>query len=118
MFQLTPEEAAHLMFQTGTSSAHGGRRKPVSVFTEQGVAMLSSVLHSPRAIHVNVAIMRAFVRLRQTLALHKDLAVKLADLERKITGHDANIRTLFEAIRRLMTPPEPPPRKPIGFHVK
>ena len=118
MFQLTPEESANLMFQTGTSSAHGGRRKPVSAFTEQGVAMLSSVLRSSRAAQVNVAIMRAFVRLRQTLALHKDLAVKLAKLERKITGHDANIRTLFEAIRQLMTPPEPPPRKPIGFHVK
>ena len=117
MFQLTPEEAANLMFQTGTSSAHGGRRKPVSAFTEQGVAMLSSVLRSPRAAQVNVAIMRAFVRLRETLALHKDLARKLAELERKIEGHDTHIHALFETIRQLMAPPEPP-RKPIGFHVK
>ena len=119
MFPLTSQEAANLIFQTGISSArHGGRRKPVSAFTEQGVAMLSSVLRNPRAAQVNVAIMRAFVRLRQTLALHKDLAHKLAELERKIAGHDASIRTLFEAIRQLMTPPEPPPRKPIGFHVR
>lgn len=79
--------------------------------------MLSSVLRSKRAIQVNVAIMRAFVRLRETLSLHKDLAAKLAELERKIEGHDENIRTLFEAIRQLMTPPEPV-RKEIGFRVK
>ena len=79
--------------------------------------MLSSVLRSQRAIGVNVAIMRAFVRLRETLSLHKDLAAKLAALERKIEGHDENIHTLFEAIRGLMTPPELP-RKQIGFQVK
>ncbi len=118
VFQLTGEELDDLKFQTGTSrSTHGGRRKPVSAFTEQGVAMLSSVLRSKRAIQVHVAIMRAFVRLRETLSLHKDLAVKLADLERKIEGHDENIRSLFEAIRQLMTTPEPV-RKEIGFHVK
>ena len=71
MFQLTPEELANLKFQIGTSSStHGGRRKPVSAFTEQGVAMLSSVLHSQCAVQVNIAIMRAFVRLRETLSLH------------------------------------------------
>ena len=119
MFQLTSEEAAGLIFQSGRSNAgRGGRRKPVSAFTEQGVAMLSSVLRSPRAAQVNVAIMRAFVRLRQTLALHKDLAHKLAELERKIEGHDTGIRSLFEAIRQLMAPPAPPPRPPIGFHAK
>ena len=79
--------------------------------------MLSSVLRSRRAIQVNVAIMRAFVRLRETLALHKDLAIKLVELERKIEGHDESIRTLFEAIRQLMIPPEKP-RKEIGFHMK
>ena len=79
--------------------------------------MLSSVLNSQRAIQVNVAIMRAFVRLREALSLHKDLAHKLAELEHKIENHDESIRTLFEAIRQLMTPPEPP-HKEIGFHVK
>ena len=118
MFQLAPEELGNLKFQIGTSSyAHGGRRKPVSAFTEQGVAMLSSVLHSQRAVQVNIAIMRAFVRLREALSLHKELAHKLADLERQIEGHDQSIHTLFEAIRQLMTPPEQP-RKEIGFHIK
>lgn len=79
--------------------------------------MLSSVLNSQRAIQVNVAIMRAFVRLREVLSLHKDLAHKLAELERKIENHDESIRSLFEAIRQLMTPPEPP-RREIGFHIK
>jgi hypothetical protein len=119
MFQLTPEELANLKFQIGTSSStHGGRRKPVSAFTAQGVAMLSSVLHSQRAVQVNIAIMRAFVRLRETLSLHKELAHKLAELERKIENHDESIHTLFEAIRQLMTPPAEPPRKEIGFHLR
>lgn len=86
-------------------------------FTQEGVAMLSGVLRSPRAVQVNIAIMRVFVRLRETLALHKDLAHKLAELERKIESHDASIRTLFEAIRQLMTSPVLP-RKEIGFHVR
>jgi hypothetical protein len=119
MFQLTPEELANLKFQIGTSSStHGGRRKPVSAFTEQGVAMLSSVLHSQRAVQVNIAIMRAFVRLRETLSLHQELPHKLAELERKIENHDESIHMLFEAIRQLMTPPAEPPRKEIGFHIK
>jgi hypothetical protein len=79
--------------------------------------MLSSVLHSPRAVQVNIAIMRAFVRLREALSLHKDLAHKLAELEGKIESHDKSIHVLFEAIRQLMTPPEQP-RKQIGFHIK
>ena len=76
--------------------------------------MLSSVLRSPRAAQVNIAIMRVFVRLRETLALHKELAHKLAELERKIESHDAGIRTLFEAIHHLTTPPAKPGRE-IGF---
>jgi hypothetical protein len=76
-------------------------------FTEQGVAMLSSVLRSKRAIQVNVAIMRAFVKLRETLSAHKDLALKLAELERRIEGHGESIKALFDAIRQLMNPPEP-----------
>ena len=87
------------------------------VFTQEGVAMLSSVLRSPRAVQVNIAIMRVFVRLRATLALHKELAHKLAELERKIEGHDNNIRTLFDAIRELAAPPATP-RREIGYHVK
>lgn len=77
--------------------------------------MLSSVLHSARAIQVNIAIMRAFVKLRETLTLHKDLAKKLEELERKIIHHDAQIQSVFDAIRQLMAPPEKPQRR-IGFH--
>lgn len=119
MFQLSAAEAENLRFHFGiSSSAHGGRRYLAYAFTEQGVAMLSGVLRSPRAVQVNVAIMRAFVRLREALSLHKDLAHKLAELERKIEGHDAAIRSLFEAIRQLMAPPSPEPRKEIGLHIK
>src|SRR5262245_52939183 len=96
MFQLSAEEAENLMFQIGISSLkHGGRRKPISVFTEQGVAMLSTVLRSERAVQVNIAIMRAFVQLRQILGSHAELARKLAELERRIEGHDSDIRSLF-----------------------
>ncbi len=120
MFQLTPEEAENLRFQIGISSSDfGGRRYRPYAFTEQGVAMLSSVLRSKRAVQVNVAIMRAFVQLRQALAGHAGLARKLAELEQRIEGHDTSIRSLFEAIRQLMAPPPPePPRPEIGFHVK
>ena len=88
--------------------------KSVQAFTEQGVAMLSSVLHSDWAILVNIAIMDAFVQLREALASHKELAYKLAELERKIGKHDEHIRSLFDAIRQLMVEPEKPKRR-IGF---
>ncbi len=117
MFQLTPEEQDSLRFQFGTLKRGQHSKYLPFVFTQEGVAMLSGVLRSPRAVQVNVAIMRAFVRLRETLSLHKELAHKLADLERKIENHDENIRSLFDAIRHLMTPPETP-RREIGFHVK
>ena len=117
MFQLTLDEADASRFQFGTLKRGQNIKYLPYAFTEQGVAMLSSVLNSQRAIQVNVAIMRAFVRLRETLSLHKDLAHKLAELEHKIENHDESIRTLFEAIRQLMAPPEPP-RREIGFHVK
>jgi hypothetical protein len=84
-------------------------------FTEQGVAMLSSVLRSPRAVQVNIAIMRAFVRLREMLLTNAGLARKLADLEQK---YDAQFKVVFDAIRQLMTPPPVPPKPEIGFHVK
>lgn len=117
-FCLEPEEVARLRFQSGTSNrGRGGRRTAPFVFTEQGVAMLSSVLRSERAIEINVAIMRAFVRLREALSATRELAAKLGELEQRVTGHDEHIRALFEAIRELMTPPDPPPKQ-IGFHVK
>ena len=84
-------------------------------FTEQGVAMLSSVLRSERAIRVNIAIMRAFVKLREILSTHKDLAQKLNELEHKIERHDEEITAIFEAIRQLMAPPPPQQRRKIGF---
>ena len=98
------------------SSWGGARRATPYAFTEQGVAMLSSVLKSKRAIQVNIQIMRAFVRLRQMIETHKDLAVKLAELERKIKRQDEHIRTIFEAIKQLMAPPSVTPRRKIGFH--
>jgi hypothetical protein len=91
--------------------AHGGRRTAPFAFTEQGVAMLSSVLRSPRAIQVNVEIMRAFVRLRQLLESHVELAKKLNALEKK---YDTKFKVVFEAIRELMAPP-PSSRRKIGF---
>jgi len=110
MFQLTSEELADLRYQTGTSR-WGGRRYLPLAFTEQGVAMLASVLHSERAIRVNIEIMRAFVRLREMLASHASLARKLAELEKR---YDAQFKAVFDAIRRLMKPQKARYR-PIGF---
>ena len=103
MFQLSESEAEGLIFQTGRSKGRGGRRHLPYAFTEQGVAMLSSVLRSPRAVSVNAEIMRAFVRLRTTLAEHRDLAVRLDGLEGK---YDRQFKVVFDAIRALMTPPQ------------
>jgi len=111
MFQLTAAEFANLRSQIVTSSSWGGRRHAPYVFTEQGVAMLSSVLRSARAIQVNIEIMRAFVELRALLTTHADLARKLAALERK---YDARFRVVFDAIRQLMAPPAGKGRR-IGF---
>ena len=110
MFRLSEEEFKNLKFHFGTSS-WGGTRKLPRAFTEQGVAMLSSVLHSKRALQVNVEIMRTFVRLRQMLASNAGLARKLATLEKK---YDAQFKVVFDAIRSLMTPPEKPKSR-IGF---
>ncbi len=115
MFQLNKAEYKNLKSQIVISSWGGARRAKPYAFTEQGVAMLSSILRSKRAIQVNIAIMRAFVKLRQILATHKELAHKLAELERKIEKHDTEIKAIFDAIRQLMSPPEKPIRK-IGFH--
>jgi hypothetical protein len=117
MFQLTGEEAERLRCQIGISKGgRGGRRYLPYVFTEQGVAMLSSVLNSERAVQVNIAIMRVFVRLREMMATHKELAFKLVELEERLEGHDEQIQNIFEAIRQLMTPPERE-RKKIEFEV-
>ncbi len=116
MFRLSPEEASILISQNAISSlGHGGRRKPAYAFTEQGVAMLSSVLNSDRAVHVNIAIMRAFVKLRQIIATHRELADKLAELEKKFQTHDQQIEAVFDAIRQLLEPLAPPSKRRIGF---
>jgi hypothetical protein len=115
MFVLSPGEFSEWRSQFVTSKADRmGLRYPPMAFTEQGVAMLSSVLNSEQAIRVNIAIMRAFVQLRQLLAAHEDLARKLAELE---TKYDEQFQVVFEAIRQLMAPPDPPPKK-IGFTVR
>ena len=111
MIQLNKEEFENLRFQFGTSSRWGGRRYLPYAFTEQGVAMLSSVLNSDRAIKVNIEIMRAFVSLRQLLASNKELAKRFDELEKK---YDAQFKVIFDTIRQLMIPPEPKRRK-IGF---
>ncbi len=112
MYQLSSQEVRRLRSQFVTSSSWGGRRRHPYAFTEQGVAMLSSVLRSERAVRVNVEIMRAFVRLRRLLITHADLARKLEELEKK---YDAQFRVVFDAIRELMTPAEPAEKRRIGF---
>jgi hypothetical protein len=112
VFQLTEKEHENLRYQFGTSK-RGGRRYLPYAFTEQGVAMLSGVLRSKRAVQVNVEIMRAFVRLRRLLASNEHLAKKLDALENR---YDSQFKVVFDAIRKLMTPPEPNKRK-IGFHI-
>ena len=114
MFQLSKEEWEILRARF-TSTGWGGRRYPPFVFTEQGVAMLSSVLRSPQAVQVNIEIMRAFVRLRQLLASHEELARKLDQIEQKLGIHDQQFSAVFEAIRQLMKPPPEEDRDRIGF---
>lgn len=118
MLRLTAEEWASLRSQIVTSNApRGGRRYTPHAFTEQGVAMLSSVLKSSRAIAVNIEIMRAFVRMRELLASSKELAQKLAQLERRLASHDQAITGILKAIHELMNPPAPK-RRGIGFTAK
>jgi hypothetical protein len=116
VFQLSREEIERIS-QTVISSSGLKFAKQVRVFTEQGVAMLSSVLNSERAVKVNIAIMRAFVKLRETLETNRELARKFAELERRVGKHDEEIGAIIEAIRQLMASPEKP-RREIGFHVR
>jgi hypothetical protein len=121
MFPLSPAEFHNLKLQLNnpnlksqiaiSSSDWGGRRHPPYAFTEQGVAMLSGVLRSKRAVRVKIEIMRAFVRLRELLSTHRELAQQLAELEHKIGTHDEQIQMVFEAIRQFMAPPEPKKQK-------
>lgn len=114
MFQLSDRENGNLRSQIVTSSSWGGRRHRPYAFTEQGVAMLSGVLRSPRAVRVNIEIMRAFVRLREMLATNKSLAKKIAAMESK---YDGQFRMVFEALQMLMGPSRKV-KKPIGFHTE
>ena len=116
MFRLTIDEKNELVqichrFETMKHSTS----MPYA-FTEHGVAMLSGVLNSERAIKINIVIIKVFVKLREIISTHRELAQKINELEHKIEGHDEHIRTIFEAIRRLMEPPPEPPKRRIGFH--
>ena len=97
---------------TSNPAAKMGLRRSPYAFTEQGVAMLSSVLRSSRAVQVNIAIIRTFVRMREAIASHKDLARKIVDMEQK---YDSEFKAVFDAIRKLMEPPPTPPKHPIGY---
>lgn len=116
MFQLRPKEVETLRFQSGTSSRamHGGRRYLPYAFTEHGVAMLSSVLHSDRAVQVNIAIMRAFLQLRAMLATHEDLRRKITEIEKR---YDSKFHAVFATLRQMLETPIPP-KKQIGFHAR
>ena len=116
MFQLTMEEFENLKFQSGRSS-WGGVRKLSHVFTEQGVAMLSSVLNSKRAILVNIQIMRTFTRIRQYLAVHEDLRRKIEAVEKKTIQHDRLLFEIFTYLKKMMEPPKLPgkPKRKMGF---
>ncbi|MBI5675097.1 MAG: ORF6N domain-containing protein [Nitrospirae bacterium] len=113
MFSLTRDEIMNL--SQIVISSRIKHAPNVFVFTEQGVAMLSGVLNSGRAIQVNIAIMRTFVKLREMLSANKELAHKLTLIENRIEKHDGEIKGIFNAIRQLMVPPETPKKKPIGF---
>ena len=118
MFQLTAEEAEFLRCQIGTSKVgRGGRRYLPYVFTEHGAIMAASVLNTQRAIEASIYVVRAFVKLRELLATHKELARKVEKLEQHMEGHDEQSRNVFEAIRQLMAPPATP-RRQIEFKAK
>ena len=114
MFQLTKEESLRCQIGTLDGNKRGRHRKyQPYVFTQEGVAMLSGILKSPRAVHTNVQIMRTFIRLRELLLSHKDLQQKIDEMEKK---YDKQFQVVFEAIRKLLEPPVNPNKRPIGFH--
>jgi hypothetical protein len=115
MFQLTNQEVNNLKSQFVTSSWGGARRAPPYAFAQEGVAMLSSVLRSPKAIAVNIEIMRTFVRMRKLAFSNKELARKIDELDQRVSKHDNAIAEIIEAIRQLMAPPSPKEKRPIGF---
>lgn len=118
-FQLTTGEYTNLISQNATSSgSHGGRRKPPTVFTEHGAIMVANVLKTRRAVQMSVFVVRAFVRIREVMIVHRDLAEELRELERRVGEHDEHIQAIIRAIRELMTPAEPPPKRRIGFGVE
>lgn len=118
MFRLTEEEAEVLRSQIATSSeGHGGRRYQPYAFTEHGAIMAANVLNNTRAVKVSILVVRAFVRLRQVLATHRELTHKLDELERRVGTHDEAIRELMTAVRQLMELPQPE-RREIGFHAR
>lgn len=116
-FQLERQELANLKSQIVISSSYGGRRSLPWAFTEHGVVMLASVLNSPLAVTASVKIVRAFLLMREQLALHSVLAAKLSAIEQRLAGHDSEIADLFDALRGLLAQPEKP-RREIGFHVR
>jgi hypothetical protein len=118
-FQVAAQEFTNLKSQFASSSAHGGKRKLPWVFTEHGAIMLATVLNSDIAVEASVRVVRAFVHLREMLAGNKQLAVKFAELERRLDANDGAIKSLFDAIRELLKPELPErSRREIGFHVK
>jgi hypothetical protein len=117
MFRLNAQEFASLRLQIETSKSRGGRRYLPYAFTQEGIAMLSSVLRSPRAVAVNVEIMRAFVRMRRMLLSVDELARKVEALERKAVAHDQDLEAVFKALKQLIAAPQAP-RREIGFHVQ
>ena len=118
-FRLTREELANLRSQIAISSLHGGRRYLPWVFTEHGAIMLASVLSSSVAVDASVRVVRAFVFFREQLLVNRELAKKFSELEKRVEGHDESISALFEAIRRLLEPPdEGEAKKEMGFHIR
>jgi len=114
-FQLETKELANLKSQSATSSSHGGRRTLPYAFTEHGVLMAANVLNSPRAVAVSVALVKAFVRLREVLATNQVTGKRLAEIEKTLMTHDAALRDIYQRIKPLLIPPPEPPRKKIGF---
>jgi len=118
-FQLTQEEFADLISQIAISSSHGGRRKLPWVFTEHGAIMLAAILNSARAVEMSVFVVRAFVQMREVLMGNRQLAAKLAELEKRVGGHDEVIADLITAIRKLLeAPAEEKTKREIGFHIR